>query len=142
MRIFYGPVPAGYTLQPNVLAGLGDLNRDGRADLGISTETYPTSSRPIQLTVSVVFGSRLPGSLSLQNLGAAGYQLSTAVTPTCPSVPGGYELGRTPRALGDFSGDGQPEFAVTALGLGPALAAPCSLHQGEVLGEALSSQRP
>jgi hypothetical protein len=135
-RIFYGPVPAGYFLQPNVLASLGDLNRDGRADLGISTETYPGGNGPFQGTVSVIFGSRLPRALSLQSLGAAGYQLSTAVTPpTCPLAPGGNELGHTLGALGDFSEEGIPEFAVSALGLGAVPPMPCALHQGEVLIE-------
>ncbi|HEX8714553.1 MAG TPA: hypothetical protein VF706_03205 [Solirubrobacteraceae bacterium] len=138
-RLLYGPVPAGYVLQPNVLAGLGDLNRDGLADVGISTETYPGGNGPFQGTVSVVFGSRLPGSLSLQSLGPAGYQLSTAVPPPpCPGGPIGNELGHTLGAVGDFSGDGRPEFAVSALGLGPVPAGPiCHLRQGEVLVEAL-----
>ena len=113
------------------------------ADFGIATETYPPGgSGPFQGTVSVVFGARRTGPISLQNLGAAGYRLSTAVTPpSCPGGPAGNELGNGNAlpALGDFSGDGQPEFAVGASGLGPPSSppssAPCSLPGGEVLIE-------
>jgi FG-GAP-like repeat/FG-GAP repeat len=142
-RIFYGPAPSGYVLQLNALAGLGDLNRDGRADFGVATETYPRGGNgPFQGMVSVVFGARLTGSLSLQNLGAAGYQLSTAAPPpSCPGLPTGNELGNSNAltALGDFSGDGQPEFAVGAPGLGPPGSGPCSLPGGEVLIETVPS---
>lgn len=137
-RILYGPVPAGYVQQLNVLAGLGDLNGDRRADVGISTETFRHGGAESQGTVSVVFGSRRSSSLSLANLGTAGYQLSTAATPpTCSLATGGNELGFTLGAVGDFSGGGRPEFAITALGLGPVPGGPCALHQGEVLVEAL-----
>ncbi len=138
-RIFYGPAPSGYDLQLNSLAGLGDLNRDGRADFGVATETYPPHGNgPFQGTVSVVFGARHTRPLSLQNLGAAGYRLSTAVTqPSCPGAPAGNEMGNgnALTALGDFSGDGQPEFAVGASGLGPPASGLCSLPGGEVLVE-------
>lgn len=142
--IRYGPLPAGLTVQPNVLAGLGDLNGDGRADFGIATETYPAGGNgPFQGTVSVVYGSRRSGALSLQNLGAAGYRLTTAVPPTtCPNLPSGNELGHELTALGNFSGDGQPEFAVGAHGLGPPFSPgtpTCSLPGGEVLIETAPS---
>ena len=138
----YGPVPAGLTVQLNVLAGLGDLNGDGRADFGIATETYPGGNGPFQGMDSVVYGSRRSSTLSLQELGAAGYQLTTAVPPaTCPATPGGNELGHELTALGNFSGDGQPEFAVGAHGLGPVPpgASTCSLPEGEVLIETAPS---
>ena len=139
-RIYYGPAPSGRTLQLNTLAGLGDLNRDGRADFGVSTETYPHGALTVQSTVSVVFGSRLTGSLSLQNLGSAGYQLTAAEPSTsCPMVPAGAELGRGLTALGDFSGTRQPEFALTAAGLGPPGDGPCSPPGGEVLIETAPS---
>jgi hypothetical protein len=142
-RIFYGPAPSGYVLQLNALAGLGDLNRDGRADFGVATETYPRGGNgPFQGTVSVVFGARRTGPLSLQNLGAAGYQLSTAVTsPSCPGLPAGNELGNgnALTALGNFSGHGQPEFAAGASGLGPPASGPCSLPGGEVLIQTVPS---
>jgi len=138
-RIYYGPASAGNVLQLNALAGLGDLNRDGRADFGVATETYPPHGNgPSQGTVSVIFGARRTGPLSLQNLGAAGYRLSTAVTrPSCPGMPSGNGLGNgnALTALGNFSGDGQPEFAVGASGLGPPAGGPCSLPGGEVLIE-------
>ena len=142
-RIFYGPAPPGYDLQLNAMAGLGDLNRDGRADFGIATETYPPRGNgPFQGTVSVVLGTRLARPLSLQNLGTAGYRLSTAVTqPSCPGAPAGNELGNgnALSALGNFSGNGQPEFAVGASGLGPPAGSPCSLPSGEVLVETAPS---
>jgi len=142
-RIFYGPAPSGYDLQLNALAGLGDLNRDGRADFGVATETFPPHGNgPFQGTVSVVFGTRRTGPLSLQNLGAAGYRLSTAVTqPSCPGAPAGNELGNGDAlaALSDFSGNGRPEFAVGASGLGPPADGPCSLPSGEVLVESSPS---
>ncbi len=96
-RIYYGPAPSGRILQLNTLAGLGNLNRDGRADFGVATETYQHGGLAVQSTVSVVFGSRLTGSLALQNLGSAGYQLTApapAPAPSCPMVPAGGELGR------------------------------------------------
>jgi hypothetical protein len=143
-RIFYGPAPSGYFLQLNALAGLGDLNRDGRADFGIATETFPSGGNgpfqngPFQGTVSVVFSARRTGPLSLLNLGSAGYRLSTAVTPQrCPGARTGNELGNgnALTALGDFSGDGRREFAVGASGLGPPAGGPCSPPGSEVLIE-------
>src|SRR5271165_1661564 len=140
-RIYYGPAPPGRTLQLNRLAGLGDLNRDGRADFGVSTETYPHGALTVQSRVSVVFGSRLTGSLSLQNLGTAGYALTAAATaPSCPGLPAGAELGRGLAAVGDFSGTGQSEFALTAAGLGPPADGSCSLPGGEVLIETAPSR--
>jgi len=142
-RIFYGPAPPGYFLQLNALAGLGDLNRDGRADFGVATETFPPDSNgPFQGTVSVVFSARRIGPLSLLNLGSAGYRLITAVTPaSCRGAPTGNELGNgnALTALGDFSGDGRHEFAVGASGLGPPASGPCSLPGGEVLIETVPS---
>ena len=139
----YGPAPAGLVVQSNALAGLGDLNGDGRADFGIATETVPGGNGPFQGTVSVVYGSRRGSTLSLQDLGAAGYQLTTAVPPlTCPNAPGGNELGHELTALGNFSGDEKPEFAVGAHGLGLPFSpgAPnCSLPEGEVLIETAPS---
>lgn len=137
-RIFYGPAPSGQFLQLNAIAGLGDLNGDGLADLGIATETFPHGGvGPYQGTVSVVYGARHGGSLSLQSLGTAGYRLSTAVPPvSCPVAPSGNELGFGMTALGDFGGGAQEEFAVSALGLGPpADPTQCSLPGGEVLVE-------
>jgi hypothetical protein len=141
-RIYYGPAPSGRILQLNTLAGLGDLNSDGRADFGVSTETYQHGNVvTVQSTVSVVFGSRRTRSLSLQNLGAAGYQLTVVVaTPSCPMTSAGAELGRGLTALGDFSGTGRPEFALTAAGLGPAADGSCSLSGGEVLIETVPSR--
>ena len=117
-----GPAPAGGSLQLDSVAGLGDLNRDGRADLGIDYETYPLGgSGPYDGTLNVVFGSRSARTLHLQNLGSAGYQLTAPTPPsTCgPSIPSGNGLGRAVAPLGDFSATGHAEFAVVATGLGP-----------------------
>lgn len=138
-RILYGPVPAGYLLQLNSLAGLGDLNGDGRADLGIATEVFTHGAAVSRGTVSVVFGSRRPETLSLAELGTAGFELAAqAPAPSCPPLTTEEDvLGRTLAAVGDFSAPGVPEFGLTASGLGPLGAGPCPLRTGEVLLETL-----
>lgn len=136
--VFYGPQPAGQDLQLNALAGLGDLNGDGLADFGVATETFRHGTGPYQGTVSVLYGARNGPTLKLHKLGAAGYQLTTPVPPTtCPPLtPAGNELGHGLTALGNFNGHRQPEFAVSALGLGPpSSSSPCALPGGEVLVE-------
>jgi len=143
-RVLSAPIPAGYDLQLGPVAGLGDLNGDGRADLGITTETFPTTTGgagPYQGTVNVVFGSHFASPVQLGDLGTAGYQLTTEVPPaSCPPLTSsGSRLGASPTALGNFSATGQPEFAIGATGLGVPGVMQCSLPAGEVLIETIPS---
>ncbi len=140
-RMRPGPVAPGHTMQLGPVAALGDLNGDGRADLGITAITYPPGGvGPYDGAVSVVSGAPFAAPLSLGDLGSAGYQL-TAATPPSPT-PGcgsaGNRLGSGLVALGDFSGSRAPEFAIGAPGLAPtpvSAGRPCGGSTGEVLIE-------
>ena len=136
-RVLPGPVAAGLNLQLGPVAALGDLNGDGRADLGITAITYPPGASGSELgTVSVIFGAPFTAPLSLDALGSAGYQLTAPDQPaTCaPLLPSGNRLGSSLTALGDVGG--APEFAVGAPYLGSPGQGPCAGPVGEVLIEA------
>ena len=139
VRLRPGQVASGHWMQLGPVAALGDLNGDGRADLGITATTYPDrASGPNQGTVSVVYGAPFAGPLSLGDLGSAGYQMTATVPPpTCGTLASGNLLGSALTALSGFSSRRAAEFAIGAPGLGPAGEAPCSvLAVGEVLIEA------
>ncbi|HXD55566.1 MAG TPA: hypothetical protein VN618_12480 [Solirubrobacteraceae bacterium] len=141
-RILGSPAPSGYFLQPNALAGLGDLNRDGRTDVGIATEIFNHGATVSVGTVSVVYGSQRPRTISLGDLGTAGFELAAQAPPvSCPPLtPSENVLGRVLAATPGFSAPGLPEFALTAAGFGPLPSfGLCSLRAGELLLETLPS---
>jgi FG-GAP repeat protein len=77
----------------STIAGVGDVNGDGLADIAIGDlNTY---------RVSVVYGKRDTAAVDLNNLGALGF-----------TIKGPY-LGVDLAGLGDVSGDGLADLAVT-----------------------------
>jgi hypothetical protein len=129
VRIFVQNRPSYTCLGP--VAGLGD------ASAGIvSTTTLPLSPFGMEsydTSVSVLFGSRLPSTISLDDLGSAGVQFTEPMpTGSCNAPgPGNGRLS----ALGDVSGTGQTEFAIGAPALGVNAGGGCP--GGEVLIETL-----
>jgi hypothetical protein len=88
------------------VAGAGDLNGDGRADLVISAEQSDQNGRADSGSAYVVFGRGTAKTIDLAKLGSRGLRLDGAAADdlTSWSVAG----------VGDMNGDGQPDVLVGA----------------------------
>ncbi|WP_237151636.1 M10 family metallopeptidase C-terminal domain-containing protein [Oryzibacter oryziterrae] len=96
----------------NRIAGLGDVNSDGFADLGIGAQGADPGGHSNAGSAYVVFGSASPTDLSLASLGSAGIQINGAMD--------GAALGGMIVPAGDVNGDGVADFIVSAAGEGSA----------------------
>lgn len=131
-RMPVGDIPPGDDLQVGPLAGLGDFNHDGHADIAVRTETFPVrtgGTGPYQGTVSVILAAAPRAQLTLSSLGDAGFQLTTPVPQSScpPGAESGNRLGSTLTALGAFTAPSTAGFAVGATGLGTNGSGPCAI---------------
>ena len=84
------------------VAGVGDVDRDGRADVTVAAPGNPGfESEFTPGSAYVIFGRRAPGEIRVSQLGRSGFRIGfgqvTAVT-----------------AAGDWNGDRRPDIAVTS----------------------------
>ena len=92
------------------VAQLGDINRDGLADVGIlaSGDYVETDVPPHDVSTPggayVVFGRRSGGSISMAHLGRAGFRIRFA------------QLMEGIKSAGDWNADGRPDILVTGQG--------------------------
>jgi hypothetical protein len=89
------------------VAGIGDTNGDGRADLAIGALSASNNGRSGSGSTYVVFGQAAPTNLDLVALGTRGYRIDGAAANDSSGRVAG---------IGDTNGDGRPDLAVGALG--------------------------
>jgi hypothetical protein len=87
------------------LAGIGDVNRDGRRDLLVGIGGF-TEIASFANRAAVVFGSASTTTVDTASLGARGFQ-----------IVGGNLLGSAAAAGGDLDGDGRGDALLTAGGV-------------------------
>ncbi len=88
------------------VAGAGDVNGDGRADVLIGAERAGNNARPGSGSAYVVFGSSSSDTVDLANLGARGFRIDGAAA--------GDALGLAVAGAGDVNGDGRADVLVGA----------------------------
>ena len=99
---------ASYDLSGSSVAGAGDVNQDGYADIVIGAPGADGQSREDSGSVFVVFGSDKAGTIDLAVLGDHGFRIDGAaasevagISVTCP---------------GDVNADGTPDLLIGASG--------------------------
>ena len=90
----------------SVVAGLGDVNGDGLADLAVSGREPSNGFFGTTTVVFVVFGKRDRAPVDLAALGSGGFVIRT--------VSGAMDI-FSGRPVGDVNGDGRADIGVTAL---------------------------
>jgi hypothetical protein len=89
---------AGYRV-----AGIGDVNGDGLADVAVAAPFASNNRRPFSGSVYVIFGKRDGGTVNLAALGSHGYRIDG---------PAGGAVGFALAAAGDVNGDGRPDLVL------------------------------
>jgi len=91
------------------VAGAGDVNGDGLADLIVGAPRYSASAKPSSGGAWIVYGSARPGTVDLATLGSdRGYVIEGAAAND--------EAGTTVAGAGDVNGDGFDDVVVGAPG--------------------------
>lgn len=101
-RIEGAVVPIG---GPPPLAGAGDVNGDGLADILVASPNTDENGRLGSGTAYVVFGKASTTTVDLSNLGSGGFEIDGAAAG---------DLLSSVAAAGDFNGDGRPDLIVGA----------------------------
>jgi hypothetical protein len=101
------------------VAGIGDVNGDGLADVAVGAPFSSWNGRTDNGSVYVLYGRRTAGTIDLRTLGHgrpdAGYVIEGAGGGTCSTgLPCGDELGTSLAAAGDLNGDGRPDLLIGA----------------------------
>lgn len=92
----------------SALAGIGDVNGDGRTDVAIGAPLAGNNSRPFSGSTFIVFGQAAPGTIDLNALGGGGVRIDGAESQ--------HYSGGAVAALGDVNGDQRPDIAIGASG--------------------------
>lgn len=123
--------PAVEPLEPRIPVGLGDVNGDGRADLGLALEGTQDGAED---RLSVVFGRRGPVTVDTRRAGAADITLTG-----WRSGEPGYVINRdiAVRPLGDLDRDGRGD-----LGIDAEAGVPTQIVRGTATRGALDLLRP
>jgi hypothetical protein len=95
---------AGYTV-----AGIGDLNSDGRAELAVAARSTDFNSRPDAGSVYVVYGKPTTAGIDLAALGTAGYRIDGP-----GRTESGTGVGESLTATSDVNGDGRADIVIGA----------------------------
>ncbi len=90
------------------VAGIGDVDGDGRADALVTAERADPSGRTDAGAAYVVFGKSDTAVVDLLSLGSRGYSVAGAVA--------GDVSGDRASAAGDINGDGRMDFIINAPG--------------------------
>jgi hypothetical protein len=92
------------------VAGAGDVNGDGRADVIVGTSLGSNNGRNWSGSAYVVFGKTTTSTVDLAALGAGGFRIDGAAA--------GDEAGEAVAGAGDANGDGLADVIVGATGAG------------------------
>jgi hypothetical protein len=104
------------------VAGIGDMNRDGRPDVVIGAPGADSRGRTRNGAGYVVFGQRKPTVIDLARLGGRGFRIDgrgapvrpPVNCPTCARV--GFEtIGYDVSGAGDVNGDRRPDVLLSAV---------------------------
>ncbi len=88
------------------VAGVGDVNGDGRADVLIGAPDASNNGRSFSGSTYVVYGLAAPATISLASLGGVGYRIDGAAS----THNSGRGLGS-----GDINGDGKTDVLIGAV---------------------------
>jgi FG-GAP repeat len=88
------------------VAGAGDLNGDGRADVLVGAPRGDNNAREGSGSAYVVFGRAAPGTVDLAALGQGGFRIDGAAA--------GDDAGWSVAGVGDLNGDGPADVLVGA----------------------------
>jgi FG-GAP repeat len=88
------------------VAGVGDVNGDGRGDVLVGASGADANGRPNSGSAYVVFGANDTATVDLAALGSRGFRIDGAT--------GGERAGLSVAAAGDVNGDGRPDVLVGA----------------------------
>ncbi|HLM86037.1 MAG TPA: hypothetical protein VK272_07615 [Solirubrobacteraceae bacterium] len=95
-------IPGGAGTGAGVLAGLGNFAGDGLSAIAVSGVQYTASGLNYREGVYVIYGSRHPSDVDLQNLGTRGFRIDT------------QSGGSVVAAVGDVNGDGRTDLMLNA----------------------------
>ena len=99
-----GPIGLGYAGAS--VAGAGDVNGDGHADLVLGAPGVSAGGRQSSGAAFVVFGKGSKEGIDLAALGRGGYRVD--------GPEAGDSLGTSVAGVGDVNGDGRPDLALGA----------------------------
>jgi hypothetical protein len=88
------------------VAGAGDVNGDGRADVVVGAFTADNNNRTFSGSAYLVFGKADTAAIDLASLGGAGYRIDGAAADDF--------AGRSVAGAGDVNGDGRADVLVGA----------------------------